>query len=222
MWKPCFTRKSSSTGLGLPRRTGVTAAGAISTEGPPACAMATTAISATSNTASVTRLKLADSWLLTTLFSRHAAPTAECLFDPVLDVASAAQPEHPRHDFAIAINIETGGQIFQPAVLVAYRFLAQQHGIVNTHVLGEFGDGLFAGIVHSHAQHFQPLRPILLLQFHEPRHLQLAGLAPCGPEIQQHRLAAKIGQAHGLAVQRLQGKIRRRRTRLGTSSGYGT
>src|SRR6185437_14173736 len=239
MWKPCFTRKFNSTMAGLPRNIGVMPAGAISTDGPPLCATAAPGISAANDIAVIRfftespsaisfqqtlcegRLKADGDSLPQSrywaLLLRHAAAAAERLLDPVLDVAAAAQPEHPRYYLAVAANVETGRQVLQPAVLVAHRLLAQQHRVIHAHFLGELRDLIFAGIIHRDAEDLQALRPVLLLQFHEPRHLQPAWCTPGGPEIQQHRLAPKVGQMHGLAVQRLQGKIGRRRARLGTS-----
>src|SRR5690349_2395831 len=73
----------------------------------------------------------------------------------------------------------------------------------------KLGDVVFAGIVHRNADHLQSLVCVLLPQLLEPRHLDLAGLAPSRPEVQKDGFATEIGEVNSLAVKRFQSEVGR-------------
>ena len=92
-------------------------------------------------------------------------------------------------------NQEAFRQSGDAAVLVADRFFSDQDGIVHAHILGEFADVFLAGVIHGDADDLQSLRAVLFLQVDEPGHFDFAGAAPGRPEVEQHGLAAKVGEA---------------------------
>src|SRR6202021_1708131 len=62
--------------------------------------------------------------------------------------------------------------------------------------------------------HREPLSAITIYKFLIARHLFLAGLAPGGPEINEHYLAAKVCGGNLASLQGLHGEIRHARTDL--------
>src|SRR5271157_841705 len=127
--------------------------------------------------------------------------------DRILNVGFAFEPDDLVHNPAVAVNEKTLRH-GRDSVSVSHVILSDQHGIIDSHIFGELGDVLLARVIHRYTYNLQPLRPILLLQFHQPRHFDLARDAPGRPEIQQHGFAAQVRQAHALAVERFQGEIR--------------
>src|SRR5262249_44732463 len=79
--------------------------------------------------------------------------------------------------------------------------------IVHPHLLSELGNFLRTRIVHSDAEDLQALRAVLFLQIYKPGHLDLAGLAPGRPEVEQDGLAVKIGKFERLSIKRGQREI---------------
>ena len=64
---------------------------------------------------------------------------------------------------------------------------------------------------HGDADYGEALRTILLVEVDQPRHLDLARLAPGRPKIQQHGLAFEVGELGGFPIQSLELEIRRHR-----------
>src|SRR6266545_6959148 len=80
-------------------------------------------------------------------------------------------------------------------------------------------DALDTGrVVHADAQHHQAPVLVLAIELLQLRHLFLAGRAPGGPKVQQHRLAAKLLQLHRLAIGLSQLEVGRLFPRLGAYS----
>src|SRR5215467_11433875 len=117
--------------------------------------------------------------------------------------AAALQSELARYELAVPTDKERRWQHADAAVTLPYRFFSQQYGIVDIHRFYKLRDVFGRRVILGDAHNLQPLRPVLFLQLDEPRHLDLARSAPCGPEVKQHRLAAEIGKRGVLAVDRL-------------------
>ncbi len=67
--------------------------------------------------------------------------------------------------------------------------------------MGKFCNLGWLGVIHGHAQNHQAILAVLLLQVDKPRHLDLAGRTPRGPEIQQHGFAPEVGKLHSSSIQ---------------------
>src|ERR1700719_127069 len=100
------------------------------------------------------------------------------LLDRIFDLALALQADNLVHNLSIPADEETLRQRWDASVSVTDRFLADQHGIVDSHFLCELGDVFLAGVVHRDADNLQALGLVLLLQFDEPRHFDFARTAP--------------------------------------------
>jgi hypothetical protein len=106
--------------------------------------------------------------------------------------AAALQAKLASQDFAVAINEERGWKHADAAITLPYRFLTQQNRVIDPHILGKPGNIVRAGVVHGDAHNLQSLRAIFFLQLDKPWHLDLAGTAPGGPEVEQDSLAMQV------------------------------
>src|ERR1035437_8749131 len=129
---------------------------------------------------------------------------AQGLLDVVDADAAALQAEFARDELAVAVDEIRCGQHADAAVAFANRFFAKQDGAVDAHLLREFSDIFGAGIVHGYADDREALRAVFFLQLDKPRHLDLAGTAIRGPEIEQNGFAAQVGELELFAIERLQ------------------
>src|SRR5208337_294408 len=98
-----------------------------------------------------------------------------------------------RANHALAIDKKRERQAQDASVAQAEVRIAHGYGIIEFEPLDQLARhrGI---VVHRDANNLQSLRPILPLPCGEDRHLHLAGRAPCGPEIEQHDLAAKASE----------------------------
>src|SRR5208282_1589054 len=124
------------------------------------------------------------------------------------EYAAALQAEFAGDELAVAIQKKSGRQNTDAAVALANGLFADQDGVVDAHLLREFGDVFGAGVVHGYAHDLESLRAVFFLQFDKPRHFDLAGLAICCPEIEQDGFAAQVGELEVFSVERGEFEIR--------------
>src|SRR5258708_24958959 len=110
---------------------------------------------------------------------------AECLFDVVDEDAAALQAEFTGYQLAFSVDEERCREHANTAVALADRVFPQQNRVVYGQLLGELRNVVRVGVfVHGYADDLESLRAVFLLQPDEQGHLDFAGLAPGGPEIQ--------------------------------------
>src|SRR5439155_12300704 len=102
--------------------------------------------------------------------------------DRILELTLALQAKHFVDYLAVARKEKRFRQELYPTVCVAHFFFSHQDRIVHTQFLRKLSDVFWAGIIHSNAHDLQPLWPISILQLSNPRHFDLARLAPRRPE----------------------------------------
>src|SRR6202142_765093 len=103
-------------------------------------------------------------------------------------------------DAALAIDHERGRERVDAAVEVRHFVVAQEDAVIDAGLGDEGLDGLPPVLVHRYADNGKSLPFVLALELDEPGDLDAAGIAPCGPKIQQHDFAAKVGKLHESAV----------------------
>src|SRR5437016_996267 len=121
------------------------------------------------------------------------------------------------YDFAVARDEETSGVAEETAELVGDFVVADDDGIVHGKflavdveaLLGEEGsDGGLAFFVHGDAQNGKAFCFVLLLHLNEPGNFDIAGIAPGGPEIDQHDFAFVLTKRGVFGLQIFEGDVR--------------
>jgi len=103
-------------------------------------------------------------------------------------------------DAPLAIDHERGGERVDAAVEVRHLFVAQQDAVIDARLGDEGLYGLPSVLIHRYAHNGKALPFVLALELDEPGNLDAAGIAPCGPKIQQHDFAAKVRELYDPAV----------------------
>src|SRR5699024_7190975 len=121
---------------------------------------------------------------------------------------------------AVGVNHKGGGKGGNAVIGQSHTGGIHEHREGVTVVLQELLDLLLgyvlsAGVVHR--QHHQVLAvfSITVIQLLDVGHFALAGAAPSGPEVEEHRLALVVGQSVGVAVLIGEGKVGGGNLRLG-------
>lgn len=84
---------------------------------------------------------------------------------------------------ALAIDQHRNGNPKDTAVCCANLFITQDDGIIQSQ--SRYGSSHnWCRIIHGNAEHLQSTGAVLVLPFCKLRHLNEAGSAPCGPEVQ--------------------------------------
>lgn len=112
-------------------------------------------------------------------------------------------------DSAVAIDHESCGQRFEPAVEIARGVIAEHNAIVDFLRVDEGIDRFPTVIVHRNSDYFEAAVFVLALEFGEPGNFNHAGAAPGSPEIEQYNFAFVIGEVNQLAVRVFQREIGR-------------
>src|ERR1035437_4940250 len=112
---------------------------------------------------------------------------------------------------AVAVQKEGGGQRVETAVGLADGIAVDQNRVSHAHLLNKALDLLlffaeFAGVfavdvVGGDGQHFESLRRVADAQIDDPWGLDLAGSAPCGPEVDGQRMAFVVSQRDFFAAE---------------------
>src|SRR5215813_12181475 len=125
-------------------------------------------------------------------FCRCSIPAGTALLQRLLDrvfhVRFADQPYYALDHFAGTVNVHGKRQALR-RIQVAHVVVASEDRVVQLHLVSKRQDFLVGGVVLGHAQDHKPLVAILFLQLHQPGHLDLAGLAPGGPKVDQNSFA---------------------------------
>src|SRR5260370_31419133 len=130
-------------------------------------------------------------------------------FDGFGDVVETGEALEFLDDFAVATDEKAGWITEQAAELVGDFVAAEDDWIVHRKLLavhgeaflGEEGDHrAFAVFVHRNAQHGEAFRGGFLLHFDEPGNLDVAGLAPGSPEIDENDSAVVLCEHDIIAV----------------------
>ena len=111
---------------------------------------------------------------------------------------------------ALPVNDKSCGQRFHTAILIRQRFVANHNRIGNLVLRKVRPNHLPTLIVHGHTQRRKSAGFVLLLEFVEPRNLNLAGSTPGCPKIEQHHFTFVVAQFLRLANGIGKGKIDRR------------
>ena len=108
---------------------------------------------------------------------------------------------------ALPVDQKRGGNAENTAKGCRSLRVAQQYGIVDLHLLGEFINQRGAALIGGDADHGETLWPVFLLELDERRDFLAAGRSPGGEEIDQHGLAlVAAGLDHGAILHGRQGK----------------
>src|SRR4029077_5184467 len=125
------------------------------------------------------------------------------------------EADHFLAEDSLTVKQHCSRQAEDAAKLVLQIIRRDSQGIVDPELFGELG-GIFA--VH-HGVEFEsddgePLRTVTVEKFLISRHLSLTRLAPSGPEIYKHHLAAEIRRRNRLTLQVVDRKIWQPRANL--------
>src|SRR5260370_26907992 len=125
------------------------------------------------------------------------------------DVVETGEALEFLDDFAVATDEEASGITEQAAELVGDFVVANDDGIVHRKLLAVHGEAFlgekrndrgFAFLIHGDAEHGKSFRGVFLLHFDEPGNLDVAGLAPGSPEIDEDDSALVLCERDIIAV----------------------
>src|SRR5258708_5045037 len=130
-------------------------------------------------------------------------------FDGFGEVVETGEALEFLDDFAVATDEKAGWITEQAAELVGDFVAAEDDWIVHRKLLTVHGEAFlgeeadhraFAVFVPSNAQHGEAFRGVFLLHFDEPGNLDVAGLAPGSPEIDEDDTALVLCERDIIAV----------------------
>jgi len=113
-----------------------------------------------------------------------------------------------RSNIPISVDEVGQGQTKNAAIEFTELVIAHRYGIIQTEFRGKPARQRRI-VVHRDSNDLKSLRAVFLLPLDEPWHLDQAGSAPCGPEIEQHHFTPEAGQIEGPVVQVRARELRR-------------
>lgn len=126
------------------------------------------------------------------------------LADVGFDLVFAGEACGLRDDGAVAVDEEGAGQVVDAAVGFVDLVVGVEDGVGDAGLLHGVLDGLFGCVVFYNADDLETLTFILLVELLEPRHFDLAGGAPGGPEVDEDGLAFEVVEGEFFAVERVE------------------